>query len=242
MRIALLFDYPRLDNRRWKQELLAALAPKHQLLVIFGKTRLRDYAGAWTRRRGQVDLRGRLSSAGDGGSRRHTWQVCKDLGVTRAQVASVNGEECRRHLRSFRPDFVVTALDHVLGGKTLAAAPVFLNVHYGVLPHIRGWNATEWSLLLRRELSVSLHRVAPGVDSGAIYGTRPVPVRVGDTLESLRARCQDQARALYEEFFEDPERFLSDAQPNVGGRTYYAMNRQLREVVQDLLRRGRLVR
>ncbi|MGD9866699.1 MAG: formyltransferase family protein [Hyphomicrobiales bacterium] len=240
MRIAFLFNYPLVDNRPWKQSLIEGLAPEHELLAIFGKSRVRDYVRGYLRRRSEIDVGARMRSTGEAKPARRTVRVLRSLGVPCETVASVNDADCRQHLREFRPDMVVTALDHPLSARTLECAPLFLNAHYGVLPDIKGWNATEWSLLVKGRLSVSLHQVAKGIDTGEIFMMRDVEVRPGDGLEDLRARCQEVALGMYRDFFAEPERYLARPLRNEGGRVYYAMNRQLKGLVANMVRSGRL--
>ncbi len=57
MRIAFLFNYPLADNTPWKQHLIRTLRDRHELLVVFGKTRPIDYARAYLRRRQEDDVR-----------------------------------------------------------------------------------------------------------------------------------------------------------------------------------------
>ena len=238
MRIAFLFNYALVDNRPWKQDLIRDLARDHELFVIFGKNRIQDYVKGYLRRRSEMDVAERVRNTGNGKPTRRTASVLRELDIPFVSVASVNSEACRRHLKEFAPDYVVTALDHVLSKKTIVSAPLFLNAHYGVLPEIKGWNATEWSLLLRRELSVSLHRVAPGPATGEIYMTQRIEVERDATLEGLRRQCQAAALDMYREFFGAPERYIADARPNDSGQTYYAMNRRLKGLVQGLVKAG----
>ena len=239
MRIAFLFNYALVDNRPWKQELIASLAQEHELFVIFGKNRIQNYMMGYLRRRNQIDVMERVRNTGEAKATRRTVSTLRGLGVPFVTVGSVNSDACRRHIREFAPDYVVTALDHRLSKATIDCAPLFLNAHYGVLPHVKGWNATEWSLLLRRELTGSLHRVAPGIDDGEIYLTRSVEVQTADTLETLRGKCQAAALNMYRQFFSDPGRYTSHPRCNTGGHTYYAMNRQLKALVEGLVKSGR---
>ncbi|MEC9368100.1 MAG: formyltransferase family protein [Pseudomonadota bacterium] len=240
MRIAFLFNYPLIDNRPWKQALINGLAREHELLVLFGKSRIQDYVRGYLRRRSQIDVGERVRNTGEASPVKRTVKVLRSLGVAYETFASVNDATCRDKLLEFGADFVVTALDHRLSSKVLDSAPVFLNAHYGILPDVKGWNATEWSLLTHGNLSVSLHRVAPGIDTGEIYMTRPVTVAPGDTLEQLRGKCQDVALGMYRDFLASPEQYLASPARNEGGRTYYTMNRRLKGLVEELVRSGRV--
>jgi glycosyltransferase involved in cell wall biosynthesis len=64
-----------------------------------------------------------------------------------ARVANINDARSRDALLDFQPDFVVTALDQLVSRQLIGAMPIGLDAHYGILPQVKGWNATEWSLL-----------------------------------------------------------------------------------------------
>jgi folate-dependent phosphoribosylglycinamide formyltransferase PurN len=240
-RIAFLYNYPLADNTVWKQQLFRALHGHHTMLVVFGKTRVMDYLRTYLRQRQENDVQD-LSVALQMEPRKRTIAVANELGIPVRRVRSLNSAACARILGEFRPDYVVTALDHLLSKSVIAAAPTVLNVHYGVLPDVKGWNATEWSLLVTGRLSVSLHRVVCPVDSGEIFLSKEVEVERTDGMASLRAKCQSTALQLYIEFFRDPANWQRLARPNDGGKTYYVMNRLLKQQVLGEIRSGRFDR
>jgi methionyl-tRNA formyltransferase len=238
LRIAFLFNYPLADNTTWKQHLIRRLHGQHTMLVVFGKTHIMDYARTYVRKRQEDNVQDvALQSRRE--PRKQTAAVLKELGVPVKRVRSVNHDACARILAEFQPDYVVTALDHLLSKRIIATAPTVLNVHYGVLPEVKGWNATEWSLLVTERLSVSLHRVVWPVDSGEIFMTRDVEVAPSDGMASLREKCQTIALQLYTEFFRDPATFEQSARPGREGKTYYVMNRLLKQQVLEAIKAGR---
>ena len=189
-RIAFLFNYPLADNTAWKQHLIRALHGQHTMLVVFGKIHMMDYARTYQRKRQEDNVQD-VPLRSHGEPRKQTVAVLKELGVPVKRVRSLNYDACAQILhrvptrlrghgtRSF-------AVKHII-----ASVPTVLNVHYGVLPEVKGWNATEWSLLVTGRLSVSLHRVVWPVDSGEeIFMTRDVEVEPTDGMASLREKCQ----------------------------------------------------
>ncbi|VVM07215.1 phosphoribosylglycinamide formyltransferase 1 [Methylacidimicrobium cyclopophantes] len=111
-------------------------------------------------------------------------------------------EELARSLRRFGVDLVVLAgFLRVLKGPLLAAYPgKILNIHPSLLPAFKGKEA--WKQALEAgvaETGCTVHWVEPEVDSGPILGQARVPIRPGDTPESLHARIQEAEHRLYPE-------------------------------------------
>lgn len=237
-RIAFLYNYPLADNTLWKQQLFRALHGHHTMLAVFGKTHVMDYLRTYLRQRQENDVQD-VPLGLQMEPRKRTMAVVNELGIPVKRVSNLNSSACAQILAEFRPDYVVTALDHLLSKSVIAIAPTVLNVHYGVLPDIKGWNATEWSLLVTGRLSVSLHRVVWPVDSGEIFLTKDIEVECTDGMASLREKCQSVALQLYIEFFRDPAKCERFARPNEGGKTYYVMNRLLKQQVLDGISSGR---
>ena len=66
-----------------------------------------------------------------------------------------------------------------------------VNTHSAPLPAFPGAHPIEDVLAAgARETAATIHYVDEGVDTGAVIRAEPVPVRAGDTVDSLRARVQ----------------------------------------------------
>jgi phosphoribosylglycinamide formyltransferase 1 len=66
-----------------------------------------------------------------------------------------------------------------------------VNTHSAPLPDFPGAHPIEDVLAAGvSETAATVHYVDEGVDTGAVIVAEPVPVRAGDTVESLRARVQ----------------------------------------------------
>jgi phosphoribosylglycinamide formyltransferase-1 len=80
---------------------------------------------------------------------------------------------------------------HLLTPAFLERFPA-LNVHPSLLPAFPGARAVEDALAAGvEETGVTVHLVDEGVDTGAVLAQETVPVRPGDTRESLHARLQE---------------------------------------------------
>lgn len=103
-------------------------------------------------------------------------------------------------LRAARVDLVVLAgFMRILKGEFLRAFEGrVVNIHPSLLPSFPGLAA--WKQALDYGVKVTgctVHFVDQGIDTGAIIGQRAVPVRDGDTPETLHGRIQLAERELY---------------------------------------------
>ena len=95
----------------------------------------------------------------------------------------------------------------VCAGYMHLLRPVFLerfdrvvNTHSAPLPEFPGAHPIEDVLAAGVEqTAATVHYVDEGVDSGPVIAAEPVPVRRGDTVETLRARVQKAEHRLLPE-------------------------------------------
>lgn len=102
-------------------------------------------------------------------------------------VDSVNSDEARERLAALKPSVVVVSGTGIIGKKMLALAPVFLNIHAGITPRYRGVHGAFWAIYENRpELAgVTVHKVDPGIDTGAIVAQAAITVDGQDTYRTL---------------------------------------------------------
>lgn len=231
MRIVLLSNYPLIDNKRWKQELILELSKKHRIFMIFGKKTLWAHARAYLKRRNDIDLKKRLAYGNV-----KTTRFLKENKVPYFTTHDINDNETRKILKKIKPDFGIAAVNQIIRKRIIDEFPILLNAHYGNLPNIKGWNATEWSILVEKCVSVSLHRIVAKVDSGEIFLKEPIRLEKNDDFEQIRYKCQKAAKKLYIAFFSDPEKNVRSARPNNCGRNYYLMNWQLKAIARKMVR------
>jgi methionyl-tRNA formyltransferase len=108
--------------------------------------------------------------------------------VPRHEVTNLNAPESRALIASLAPDVLVVHATGILKPETFGLARVCaMNVHCGVLPEYRGHASTFWSFS-RGDLGnvgVTIHLVAPRVDTGGILRIGRVHVQRGDDDISL---------------------------------------------------------
>lgn len=94
------------------------------------------------------------------------------------EAGSVNGPPVVDLLDRERPHVVVVTGTGIIGRRVLALAPAFINIHCGITPRYRGVHGAFWAIYEGRpELAgTTIHRVDPGVDTGAILGQAAIAV------------------------------------------------------------------
>jgi phosphoribosylglycinamide formyltransferase-1 len=114
-------------------------------------------------------------------------------GYTRALTAALEGRG---------PDLVAMA-----GFGTVLAAPVhdafggrILNTHPSLLPAHPGWHAVADALAAGEAVTgCTVHLATLEVDAGPVLAQAEVPVRAGDTVDTLHERIKAVERRLYPE-------------------------------------------
>jgi methionyl-tRNA formyltransferase len=71
------------------------------------------------------------------------------------------------------------------------------NLHPGPLPHYAGLNAPSWAIYNGEERhGVTVHRMEPGIDTGAVVFQEVFPIEAQDTGLSLALRCAEKGIGL----------------------------------------------
>lgn len=110
--------------------------------------------------------------------------LCARHGVSTLSVDDVNGPEVAEALRSHAPDLIVTYhFDQILKAETIAAARLGgINAHPGLLPRHRGPVPTIHALAEGPDsFGMTLHRLAPRIDAGAILAQEKFRLSPGIT-------------------------------------------------------------
>ncbi len=142
----------------------------------------------------------------------------RGVATARAHVASHNDSACAELLRALAPDVVVLGGTRILRGPVLAAAPIFLNAHPGLLPEVRGSASVAWAIELDERIGCTCHLVEAGIDTGPIVVRRELAVRRGDTYEKLCHATVELSAVLMREALERlRDRGALDAQPQGHG-------------------------
>lgn len=125
-------------------------------------------------------------------------------------LTDVSIESIERAIMESRPDcVVVSSYDRILSSRVLGHCR-FVNVHYAPLPEYRGRANVNWAILNGdAETAITIHVIAPGLDSGNILYQEKVPIGPDDTAGDLYASLN---RLQQEALGETVARYLSGYQ------------------------------
>nr|WP_246522630.1 formyltransferase family protein [Neoroseomonas terrae] len=122
-------------------------------------------------------------------------------------TASVNSAATQGMLEALRPDLIVTChFDQILAPATIATARLGgINLHPSLLPLHRGpmpcfWAAADGG---NAHLGVTVHRLVPRIDAGAILAQRAVQPLVGATVSATARQLHLVGAELLLQVIED---------------------------------------
>jgi formyltetrahydrofolate-dependent phosphoribosylglycinamide formyltransferase len=107
-------------------------------------------------------------------------------------------EALATRIDGFRPDLVVLAGFMRILAPSVVGRFKIVNTHPALLPAFPGGHALRDALAAHAESTgVTVHWVDEGVDTGPVIVQQAVPIRAGDTEDSLRERVQAVEKPLY---------------------------------------------
>jgi formyl transferase-like protein len=107
-----------------------------------------------------------------------------------------------------------------------------VNAHNGALPTYRGMDAVAWAILNNDPIVCSLHRAAPGVDTGEVYAATAVPLAPAGTLRARVKHTQLQLLAAAAAHVTATGALPAGAaQPAGLGRQFYRLHPHLKRVL-----------
>jgi UDP-4-amino-4-deoxy-L-arabinose formyltransferase/UDP-glucuronic acid dehydrogenase (UDP-4-keto-hexauronic acid decarboxylating) len=144
---------------------------------------------------GGYSVAGLLMSAGERGERplgNAVRATAERLGCPMWPARSVRDPAFADVIRDAGVDILLNVHSlYVIKGEILDAPRIgSFNMHPGPLPECAGLNAVSWALYEgKREHGVTVHWMAPGIDTGAIAYERRMDIEPHDTALTLSAKC-----------------------------------------------------
>ena len=114
---------------------------------------------------------------------------CAARGISTVIVESRDDPADVERVRTLRPDLFVYAGYGILRSGLLSLARLgTLNAHMGILPPVRGMNASEWSAFVGTPVGCTVHLIDTGIDTGDIILVETVDAAGADSIGELRDR------------------------------------------------------
>lgn len=126
-------------------------------------------------------------------------RLCRQRGIPCLTIDDVNGPEVALALREHAADLIVTFhFDQILRAETLSLPPLGgLNVHPSLLPRHRGPCPTIHALSDGPDaFGVTVHRLAPEIDAGAILAQESVGMPEGVTATRAAGLLHERGRRM----------------------------------------------
>ena len=167
-------------------------------------------------------------------------EFCRSRGTLYVETDHHNGEACLRKLRELSPDILITANTRVISSAALAIPRLGgLNMHKSLLPRYAGLDGIFWALYHgERQIGVTVHRLAPKLDTGNIMGQEPIDVLPQDDLATLDGKADRAAGELMAKAVLALERGEPGTPQDLSQRSYFSWPTpaQRRELARRLKR------
>ncbi|UCE37892.1 MAG: hypothetical protein JSW00_01215 [Thermoplasmata archaeon] len=243
MNIVIFSRYPRFDKLAWKERTLRDLTAMgvKPVALIYGNTSLFDsfkwgmktygFKGTLKKIMGnngnEMDIESKMFS-------RRISKVAKELQIPVFYVRDHNSKKCIKILNKMQPDLILLWGTGIIRKRILDIPKIgTLNSHYAILPKIRGMDVTKWAILMGQETGITIHFVSPGVDMGDILHLQKFQIEKGDSLQSIRLKCQENTSSAFtkvilkiKEIKHKPIRQDKD-----DGKQYFVMNHYLEKIL-----------
>ena len=135
-------------------------------------------------------------------------EVCALYQVPFRVFERINSLECRKHLKSEKPDFLVSMFfNQILKKKALRIpSKACINLHPSWLPEYKGMSPILWMLAEdAKEGGATIHVMNEKVDEGALIGRKRFPITPQDTFFSLYRKASSAGADLLNDFLEKGE-------------------------------------
>ena len=127
------------------------------------------------------------------------WNVAKDLGLETLPAELVKDPAFGERLRAEHVDLLLNVHSLYIIHKDVLAAPRVgaFNLHPGPLPRYAGLNAINWAIYNgEKSHGVTVHKMEPGIDTGAIVYQMLFPIEDEDTGLTLNFKCTQKGVGL----------------------------------------------
>lgn len=244
MRIAILSSFPLADKLSHKVNFLRGILTRNfvsDIIVIYSHSSIFDHYKEFRKRLYNIKLKSKTHNVNlsEIASNESLSNFAKQNGIKVYKFNRFSDNKCVELLKSYNCD-----LAHNFSGefvpKTILSLPKngILSAHYGKLPEIRGGDTIRWTIYLNYPMYVSHFFLAPVLDMGDIALLTKITVNKGDTVYTIRKKCQMMAFEGHLKILDtlrNGNLELFKQKPEMG-TTYYSMGKYLTRKVDEILK------
>ena len=144
-------------------------------------------------------------------------QLCRRHDIPVLASRDLNAKPFLDELAAMAPELIVSVAAPQIFKEPLIRLPRrgCINIHNSKLPKYRGMMPNFWQMLHgEKSVGITVHRIDPVIDNGAILGQWEVPLEPGDTLDAVIRRTKTLGARLMIEVIQAIEAGTERAQPN----------------------------
>lgn len=163
-------------------------------------------------------------------------------GIPYIKVNDPNDKDAIDFLIKQRPNIILSIGSSIIRKPFLEIPAIgVLNVHMGILPEYRGIGVTEWPIVEGRYtdvgLGITLHLMETGVDTGPIVMKRRIPIKKGDTINSVESKYLSEMVDLMITGIRMARdgNLESKPQRDYDGRQYFALHKRMKIIAEKKL-------
>jgi len=133
-------------------------------------------------------------------------QIAKKLNIPVLSPLDIKSKKFQEELASYKPDaIIVCGYQYYIPKEIRDIAPIgTINFHSSLLPRHCGMHPGFWTIWYGDKISgMTLHFMDDGIDTGDIIYFSKVPVKTGDTVESLYKRIWNSSIPLVDKLLDD---------------------------------------
>lgn len=134
------------------------------------------------------------------------WKAARDMGFQTWPAEEVRRPDLAAKLRKERVDVLLNVHSLYVVDNQVLKAPIIgaFNLHPGPLPKYAGLNAVSWAIFgEERQHGVTVHRMEPGIDTGAIAYQTCFPIAAEETGLSLSLKCVREGLPLMQRLLDE---------------------------------------
>lgn len=249
MKIIILSSFPLIDKNKYKIDFLENILHRNpkKIAVVYSHCSLTDHIYFLKKKIYDISFRNNSSSTVQINSilpKKSLSSIAKKYEIIIKKFKRFSVQECIEYIKKFEPDIIHNFSGEIVPKDILEISKYgVISGHYGKLPEIRGGDSPRWSILLNFPLFVTHMFLNDKLDMGDILRFEKVPIEKGDSLHSIRIKCQIANLNGHLELYDSIKRgkIIGIKQTTEEGHTYYRMGKYLRKKVEYILSNGQYI-